>query len=278
MLLSIHKPNFMLYHKSYFLHERADWVVFVHGAGGSSAVWFKQIKAFNTHFNVLLIDLRGHGKSSHLNEQNHKLNYSFELIAKDIIEVIDHLKIQKAHFIGVSLGTLIIRQLGEMVRERMLSMIMVGAITHFNFKSRFWVGLGRVFKNILPYMWLYKLFAFVIMPAKNHQESRNVFIKEAQKLCQREFLRWYKLTGQLSGLFSKFEIHVPIPTLYVMGDQDYMFLEPIKKMIKDAHTAALLVISECGHVVNIEKAQEFNEKVITYLLGFKDQNINLSIK
>jgi pimeloyl-ACP methyl ester carboxylesterase len=265
----------MLYHKTYLLSTKADWVVFVHGAGGSSAVWFKQLKAFRTHFNVLLIDLRGHGKSAHLSEEILKTNYSFELIAKDIIEVLDHVNIPKAHFIGVSLGTLIIRQLGDMIGNRIQSMIMVGAITQFNFKSRFWVGLGRLFKNILPYMWLYRLFAFVIMPAKNHSESRNVFVKEAQKLCQREFLRWYKLTGQLSGLFSKFEVHLPIPTLYVMGEQDYMFLNPIKKMIKGVQSAALLVVAECGHVVNIEKAQEFNDQVIAYLLGFKE---NLSTK
>jgi len=257
----------MLYYKEYLLNPKSEWVVFVHGAGGSSAVWFKQLKAFKNHFNLLLIDLRGHGKSAHLGQENHKTNYSFELIAKDIIEVIDHVKITKAHFIGVSLGTLIIRQLGDMIGDRMHSMIMVGAITHFNYKSRFWVSLGSIFKNVMPFMWLYRLFAFVIMPAKNHSESRNIFVKEAQKLCQREFLRWYKLTSQLSGLFNKFEAHLPIPTLYVMGDQDYLFLEPIKKLIIDVHSAALLVVRECGHVVNIEKAQEFNDQVIKYLLS-----------
>ncbi|MBK8628033.1 MAG: alpha/beta hydrolase [Saprospiraceae bacterium] len=268
----------MLYHKTYFLEPKADWVVFVHGAGGSSAVWFKQLKAFRIHFNVLLIDLRGHGKSVNLSESTQHSNYSFELIAKDIIEVLDHLKIAEAHFIGVSLGTLIIRQLGDMIGSRMRTMILVGAITHFNLKSRFWVGLGRMFKNVLPYMWLYRLFAFVIMPAKNHAESRNVFVKEAQKLCQREFLRWYKLTGQLSSLFIKFQVHLPIPTLYVMGEQDYMFLDPIKKMIKDVQSAALLVVAECGHVVNIEKAQVFNDEVIEYLLSYKNKSLIFSTK
>ena len=47
----------MLYYKEYFLNEKADWVVFVHGAGGSSAIWFKQLKDFKAHFNLLLIVL-----------------------------------------------------------------------------------------------------------------------------------------------------------------------------------------------------------------------------
>ena len=53
----------MLYYR---IHERApdsEWVVFLHGAGGSSTIWYKQIRAFKEDFNVLLIDLRGHGLS-----------------------------------------------------------------------------------------------------------------------------------------------------------------------------------------------------------------------
>jgi pimeloyl-ACP methyl ester carboxylesterase len=38
-------------------------VTFVHGAGGSSSIWFKQIRDFQKQYNVLLLDLRGHGES-----------------------------------------------------------------------------------------------------------------------------------------------------------------------------------------------------------------------
>jgi pimeloyl-ACP methyl ester carboxylesterase len=54
----------MLYYKTYPKPDCAEWVVFVHGAGGSSSIWFKQIKDFSRYFNVLMVDLRGHGKSA----------------------------------------------------------------------------------------------------------------------------------------------------------------------------------------------------------------------
>ncbi|HAC14855.1 MAG TPA: 2-succinyl-6-hydroxy-2,4-cyclohexadiene-1-carboxylate synthase, partial [Bacteroidetes bacterium] len=88
----------MLYHKIHYLSGDADWVVFVHGAGGSSAVWFKQIKAYKKNFNVLLVDLRGHGKSAP-GPESERSDYSFESIASDIIEVMDHRNIPKAHFV-----------------------------------------------------------------------------------------------------------------------------------------------------------------------------------
>jgi pimeloyl-ACP methyl ester carboxylesterase len=263
----------MLHYRQFIKETPAEWVVFIHGAGGSSAVWHKQLKAFQAHFNLLLIDLRGHGLSSTNPMEASVAPYTFELIARDIIEVLDHVKLASAHFIGVSLGTLVIRQLGDMISDRMNSMIMVGAITQFSFQSRMWVGLGRMCQHVMPYMWLYKLFAYVIMPASNHRESRNLFIREARQLCQREFLRWFTLTGQLSSLFSRFHVHLAVPTLFVMGDQDYLFLAPLKKSIRQMQNAALLVIEECGHVVNVEKAAEFNEKVLEYLLGLKKPGI-----
>ncbi len=256
----------MLYYKKIELKNSSEWVVFIHGAGGSSAIWFKQIKYFQEHFNLLLIDLRGHGKSIDLEKKDENINYSFESIAADIIEVLDYNKIEKAHFVGVSLGTIIIRQLAELNAERINSMVLTGAITHLNLQSRFWVGLGRLFKNVMPYMWLYRLFAFVIMPARGHKESRNVFIREAQKLCQREFLRWFQLTGQLTGLLRKFDTKENlIPTLYVMGEEDHLFLEPIRKMIDKVKNSSLLIVEECGHVVNIEKANIFNEWAVKFL-------------
>ena len=61
----------MLYHKTFELGPDRDWVVFVHGAGGSSSIWFKQQRAYREHFNELLLDLRGHGQSNQLQRHFH---------------------------------------------------------------------------------------------------------------------------------------------------------------------------------------------------------------
>lgn len=86
----------MLYYKEYIKSKDADWVVFVHGAGGSSSIWFSQIKSFRKEFNVLLLDLRGHGKSKDLLQKYYEENYSFENISRDILEVINHLEIKSS--------------------------------------------------------------------------------------------------------------------------------------------------------------------------------------
>jgi len=255
----------MLYHKVYPNQSSSEWVVFIHGAGGSSVVWYKQIQTYCKHFNLLLIDLRGHGRSAE-GPAMQRFDYSFESIAMDIIEVLDHLHIRQAHFVGVSLGTIIIQKLAEMRKEYVKSMIMVGAITRLNLKSRFFVKLGRIFHNIMPYMWLYRFFAFIIMPRDDSKESRSVFIQEAQKLARKEFIRWFMLTRRLAARLKKMdEDETGIPVLYVMGEKDHMFLEPIRERVRKFKNQTLEVVEKCGHVVNIEKAATFNEISISFI-------------
>ena len=245
----------------------AEWVTFVHGAGGSSSIWFKQIRDFQKHFNVLLLDLRGHGNSNQQIKDALKQKYTFESIASDIKEVIDHLKIETSHFVGISLGSIVIRQLAEMHPERVKTMILGGAILKMNFRSQVLMRLGNTFKYVLPYLVLYKFFAFVIMPKKNHKNSRLLFINEAKKLYQKEFIKWFKLTAEINPVLRWFrQVELDIPTLYVMGEEDYMFLPSVRKVVSiHVKTAELIVIQNSGHVVNVEQALLFNESVIAYL-------------
>src|SRR5262245_65864303 len=99
----------MLHYRTHELGPEQDWVVFVHGAGGSSSIWFKQAREFRKHFNVLMVDLRGHGKCASPSDNRGRLKYTFQDISREILEVLDHLRLHAAHCVGISLGTCIIR-------------------------------------------------------------------------------------------------------------------------------------------------------------------------
>ena len=178
----------MLYYKTYHKSNDADWVTFVHGAGGSSSIWFRQIRDFRKHFNVLLIDLRGHGNSKKPIYEKLK-RYTFGVIGDEVIEVLDHLKIKSTHFIGISLGTIIIREITERYPERTKSMIMGGAVMKLNFRGQILMRLGDLFKSVIPYLLLYRFFAFIIMPRKTHRESRNA--KNSTKKNSKDGLHWF---------------------------------------------------------------------------------------
>ena len=257
----------MIHYTIYENNQNAPWVTFVHGAGGSSSIWFKQIRDFQKQYNVLLLDLRGHGNSNQQIKIAFKQKYTFSALANDILEVLDHLKIKKSHFVGISLGTILIRQLAEMHPERVQSMILGGAILKMNFRSQILMKLGNTFKYVLPYLVLYKFFAFVIMPNKNHKQSRLLFINEAKKLYQKEFIKWFKLTAEINPILKWFrQEELNIPTLYIMGEEDYMFLPSVRKVVeKHFKSSQLCVVEQCGHVVNIEQPIIFNTNVLFFL-------------
>lgn len=252
--------------------ESDQWITFVHGAGGSSSIFFKQIRDFQKQANLLLLDLRGHGES-----KNYTTNdaYSFSLLANDINVVLEHLKIKRSHFVGVSLGTILIRQLADMHPEKIQSMIFGGAIFKMNFRSQVLMKLGMIFRYVVPYIWLYRFFAFVIMPRNNHKIARELFVNEAKKMNQKEFIKWFQLTAEINPILKKFRAQqLDIPTLYLMGTQDYMFLPSVKKIVED-HSASskLIEIPKSGHVVNVENAVVFNREVVAFIQNLAQNNL-----
>lgn len=256
----------MLNYTTYIHPTSTQWVTFVHGAGGSSSIWHKQLRSFKAKYNILILDLRGHGKSKIVLKDIVNSKYTFDVITADIVEIIDYLKIEKSHFVGISLGTILIRNLAEKYPDRVQSMILAGAIMKLNFRSQLLIKLGTVLKSVVPYILLYKLFAFIIMPRKNHKQSRRLFVREAKKLYQKEFIRWFKLTSDISLLLRFFRAtDIKIPTLYMMGEEDYLFLPSIQKLAKDHLLAQVFVVSKCGHVVNVEQPLVFNTKSIQFL-------------
>ena len=256
----------MLHYSTYTNSKSKPWVTFVHGAGGSSSIWFKQIREFSKHFNVLMVDLRGHGKSKRSFLNAFKKKYTFTSLAQDIMDVLDKEKIKSSHFVGISLGTILIRQIAETYPKRIKSMVMAGAIMKLNVRSQILMRFGNLFKSIVPYLWIYRLFAYIIMPKKNHKESRLLFVREAKKLYKKEFMRWYKLTSDLNPLLKLFrQIDIKIPTLYLMGKEDYMFLPSIKQISKSQRLSQLSVVENSGHVVNVDQPIEFNNRAISFI-------------
>ena len=255
----------MLYHSIYKAENRSNkWITFIHGAGGNSSIWFNQVRFFKAYFNVLLIDLRGHGKS----EVSPKgTEYTFEIIINDILNVLDHNKIEKSHFVGISLGSILIQKMIQLHSNRVEKIGLGGAILNLNLQSRFLMFMGKLTQSVLPFIWIYTFFAYVIMPYKAHRKSRALFIKEAKKISHAEFGRWYKLTATILPVLAKIRAkQIKAPTLYIMGIQDYMFLPFVKKIIMIHQNATMIILPGSGHVVNIDQSDLFNDNLLNFFL------------
>ncbi|WP_428928865.1 alpha/beta fold hydrolase [Marinibacterium sp. SX1] len=76
-----------------------DWIIFLHGGTGTALSWGNQVPAFAGHNRVLLIESRGHGRSSWNGDPLH-----YERMADDVVAVMDALAIPAADIVGWSDG------------------------------------------------------------------------------------------------------------------------------------------------------------------------------
>jgi 3-oxoadipate enol-lactonase len=79
-------------------------VVLIHGMGSDHTVWEGLIPLLNENYQTIAVDLRGHGHSSKTPGP-----YSIELFAEDIYLFLESLNIDQAHFMGYSMGGVILQ-------------------------------------------------------------------------------------------------------------------------------------------------------------------------
>jgi pimeloyl-ACP methyl ester carboxylesterase len=213
---------------------------------------------------VLLIDLRGHGKSKAYYSQEEI--YRFNEIALDVVQIMDYLQIQKAHFVGISLGCIVIRAIDKLVPGRAESIILGGAVIQFNSKMKVLLNTAKLLHFILPYMWLYRINAWILIPSKKHAESRKLFIREAIKLGRHEFRKWLHMSTEIrENLQEHIKKEASAPVLYIMGDRDHMFLPMVTDLVKKHINSKLEIIRNSGHVCNLDQPEEFNTRSIQFI-------------
>ena len=189
----------------------------------------------------------------------------------------DHLQIEKAHFVGISLGCIIIRAMDKLAPGRAESIIFGGAVIQFNKKINGLVNVAKLLHSILPYMWLYKLNAWILIPSKKHTLSRKIFVKEAMKLGKQEFSKWLKMSAEIKDNLQEFLIkEASVPVLYLMGERDHMFLPMVNKLVKKHLNSQLVVINNSGHVCNIDQPEIFNEQSIQFIKNVSEPHFSFN--
>lgn len=250
--------------------QHKQWIVFVHGAGGSSKTFGRQVAAFRKHFNLLLPDLQDHGNSKEFTSTEDE-KISFTQVARNVIKLLDELEIKEAHFLGVSMGSLIIREIEQMRPGLVLSIVIGGGIMNLNRRTHLLFKTGVMLSNIIPYQKLYQLVAWILMPYENHKVARRLFVREAKTISAEAFKIWLGLLAELKYKLDMY-FHLPIkkPTLMIMGSQDFAFLEHSIRYTEKFPFINLQILPKCGHVCNIEQAEEFNIRSLDFLLALQE--------
>lgn len=247
-------------------------VVFVHEFAGDLYSWEPQIRHFGRRHRVIAYNARGYPPSDVPEEV---CRYSQNRAADDIAAVMDHLDIGRAHVVGLSMGGFAALHFGFRHPARALSLTVCGC------------GYGAEPSQREPFRSEAERVAEVIRergmdvfseqyaygPARVQLQnkdprgfaefkvrlSRHSAVGSANTMlgCQRERPSLYELADRMKALGA--------PTLIMTGDEDWPCLAPGILMKRNIRTAALAVMPNCGHAINVEEPDDFNAIVGDFL-------------
>ena len=248
----------------YVRSPHAKWIVFIHGAGGSIQTWQSQVDPLKDQYNLLLLDLRDHGKSKNISPSAD--SYSFDLIVDDITTVLKQEGIDHAHFITLSFGSVLMQSIYRQHPEIVDRMILIGGIFNANWMIKGFVHLARLFNLFLSYQSMYRTFSYLLMPKARNQLARRVYQMQARKLSQKEYLKWLGLYSEFFLLLRSFHKQsIDRKMLILMGEDDYLFLPSAKTFASSHDSGELKIVKEAGHICNIDKPKEVNDVIIDFL-------------
>jgi pimeloyl-ACP methyl ester carboxylesterase len=113
----------------YFVEGKGEPVLLIHGFAVNARLQWDTpgiVKALVRDHRVIALDVRGHGKSDKPRDPD---KYGTEMV-EDAVRLLDHLKIDKAHVVGYSMGAMIAGKLMETHPDRLLSLTLSGAAPH----------------------------------------------------------------------------------------------------------------------------------------------------
>lgn len=246
-------------------------LVLAHEFSGSSRSWRRQVEAFRKRYSVVTYNCRGYPPSS---VPRDPALYSQEQSARDLLGLLDHLKIASAYVGGFSMGGAIALSFALDHPERVRALILAGTGSGSTDREQFIREYSPIVARLesagprAVFDEYYTRMATRIQLRRKNPTTWNEFAEEfaslsglglASTLRGVQFKRptIYSLEARLRGL--------RIPTLILVGSEDEPALDPSRFMHKVIPNSKLLVFPGTGHTLNLEEPERFNEAVLEFL-------------
>ena len=238
------------------IDTKKDTIVFLHGSGLSHIVWSLTEQFFsNKNFNVLSVDLPGHGNS------DGPCLDTIEKIADWLEQVFISLNLEKLTLVGHSQGCLEILEYASKYKNRLKKIVFIGGSNKMPVHSDL-IDLAKNGDSD----------AVKLMMKWGYEGSKK-FIggNPVEKIIQsprdiREILAVDLVACNNYKNGTDAAKSIECPSLFIFGSLDKMVnLEAGKKFSNLVKNSTVHVIEGCGHMIMIEKAFEMRDKVLEFL-------------
>jgi len=248
----------------YEVHGAGDPVIFIRGLGSDSRGWAPQIPVFSQKYQVIVFDNRGAGLTD-----KPQTPYSTKLFAEDTLELMDRLEIEKAHFVGLSMGGAIAQLIGIHYPNRVKSLVLAATFAKMD---TFGKNLLNFFKNLAmggrrdylvdgTLLWVY---------SHDFHEKRLVDLDRIKELMLTNPQPLYAYVRQNLACQEHDTLdqlsRITAPCLILVGKEDLLTPPEYSEILhKGIPQSELVVLERGGHGLFLEQTELVNQVILDFL-------------
>jgi len=240
-------------------------VIFLHGIGGNRTNWREQLAALSAELCCVAWDARGYGDSD-----DPVGDWKFADFSRDLLRVLDHLRWERAHVVGLSMGGRIAQDFVERSPKRVRSLILCDTFSgpqdgfgpqqreSFLRARKEPLLAGKQPRDIAPAI------ADSLLGSAATPEQRERLIESLSALRAAPYMQTLDVVTRHDAPADLAAIRVPV--LLVFGEEDRLTPPELgKRMQAQIPGSRLEVIPRAGHLVNIEQPEAFNRAAREFL-------------
>ena len=241
-------------------------IIFLHEFAADHTNWEPQMRYFSRRHRCIAYSARGYTPSDA--PASHEA-YTYKHFYSDALAVLDHLKIEKAHFVGLSMGAYSSLQIGINAPQRALSLTLAGvgsgsdlanldafrAQCQANAEQYYSIGANAVAKATREAP---SRIPFLLKDPRGHRDFYDSLARHDSK-GSGNTMRSFQ--GGRPSMYTMEEAirTIPTPTLIICGDEDDHCIAPSLFLKKTIPASGLAMFPKSGHVLNLEEPSLFNE-------------------
>lgn len=250
---------------------RGPHVVAVHGFTGNLATWECLAEAGKEEFTFVLVDVLGHGESD---APSDPARYSMDNFMDDLIAVLDSLGVERANWLGYSMGGRICLYLALTMPERCDALVLEGEspgiadASERKERATSDYGLSRMIeeKGIEAFVDYWEALPLFSSQKRLPQQARQK-IRE-QRLGNSPIGLANSLRGMSTGMQPPLHdrlTELDLPALFIAGEEDSKYCDIARWMSAETPKGEVAVIPEAGHAAHLEQPDRFNNLVLDFL-------------
>ncbi len=242
--------------------EGAPWIILSNSLGASMEMWMPQLELLGRHYRVLAYDTRGHGRSDAPQGP-----YTFDELVGDVIALMDHFSIDRADFMGLSLGGMTGLGLAIHHPDR------IGRLVCCDARADASVGFVKSWDDRIAAIEAGGLASIMSGTMERWFSQKFRDTRQEQMAAMHAMFLETSATGYIgcAGALKFLDYHkdlgrITCPTLYVVGDEDFGAPPAVMKDMADRTPGAVLAeIAGAAHIANVDEPQSFNAAISAFL-------------